>query len=197
MDVRPKLVSLFLIASVCLLGFVSMSTWGAPTPTPGKVAISSEVEIRQGANVSYHFAQDAYLDKLEVWASYLELNSQFRLSTEVSTGHANITLSKYDVYDAMVWTADPGTAEPTVVFALSGLQNGVLYSVSVDGVLEYSLLADDAGTIQFSYGGPWSAHEFEAVIASGEIPEFSSSSLPALLACLTIVTVMSMLRRRR
>ena len=197
MVVKPKVASLFLVLSVCLLGYVSMSTWGAPTPSPGKVAFSSVVEIRQGANVSYFFAQDAYLDKLEVRTSYLELNGQFRLSTEVSTGHVNVTLSTYDVSGAMVWTADPGTAEPTVIFALSGLQSGARYSVSVDGVQEYSIVADDAGSIQFAYGGPWSAHEFEVVIASGEIPEFGSSSLPALLGCLIIVTVTSVLRRSR
>jgi uncharacterized membrane protein YuzA (DUF378 family) len=160
-----KLVSLFLVFSVSLLGYVSMSTWGALTPTAGKVAISDQVQIKQGADVTYYFADDAYLDKLEVRASYVEINSQFRLSTGVSTGQINVTLERYSVSSSMLWTADPGSADPIVTFTLSGLESGRMYRLYVDGVAS-SLLTATGGTISFTYSGPWSEHQFEIVATS-------------------------------
>jgi len=165
LKLSAKLVSLFLVFSVCLLGYVSMSTLGDPTPTAGKVAISDQVQIKQGADVSYYFADDAYLDKLEVRASYVEINNQFRLSTGISTGQINVTLEQYNTASSMTWTADSGTADPVVTFTLSGLESGRMYRLYVDGVAS-SLLTATGGTISFTYSGPWSEHQFEIVATS-------------------------------
>jgi hypothetical protein len=188
-----KLVSLFLILSVCLLGYVSMSTWGAPTPTAGKVAISDQVQIKQGVDVSYYFADDAYLDKLEVRASYLEINSQFRLSTGISTGEVNITLERYSVSSSMLWTADPGSADPIVTFTLSGLESGAQYYVKVDGNRVHQLWATGSGTISFTYAGPWSEHTFEVVRYNSPSHDMTAFSITFLGIVVVMVLLMLLL----
>jgi len=188
-----KLVSLFLVFSVSLLGYVSMSTWGAPTPTAGKVAISDQVQIKQGADVSYYFADDAYLDKLEVRASYVEINSQFRLSTGISTGQVNITLERYAVSSSMLWTADPGSAGPIVTFTLSGLESGRMYRVYIDGVSSNLLTASGSGVISFTYSGPWSEHQFEIVPQYSVYPDVTAGAIAFLGIVVVLVLLMLLL----
>jgi hypothetical protein len=194
MDLKlsTKLVSLFLVFSVCLLGYVSMSTWGDPTPTAGKVAISDQVQIKQGADVSYYFADDAYLDKLEVRASYVEVNSQFRLSTGISTGQVNITLERYAVSSSMLWTADPGSADPIVTFTLSGLESGVYYNVYVDGN-RIEQIRCDSGSITFSYSGPWSEHQFEIIPQYSVYPDVTAGAIAFLGIVVVLVLLMLLL----
>ena len=198
-NLSAKLVSLFLVFSVCLLGYVSMSTWGAPTPTAGKVAISDQIQIKQGADVSYYFADDAYLDKLEVRASYVEINNQFRLSTGISTGQINVTLERYSVSSSMLWTADPGSADPVVTFTLSGLESGTQYYVKVDGNREHQLRADGSGQISFTYSGPWSEHTFEIEKYDlwGPINNLSSSILYLVVVICLVITLLIAFERIR
>jgi hypothetical protein len=195
-DQSAKLVSIFLVLSVCTFGYVSMSTWGTVTPTAGEVAVSNTVEIRQGPDVSYYFAQDAYLDTLEIQATYVEINNQFRLSTNASTGHVNITLEQYDVASPMMWLVNPGTAEPVVNFTLSGLVSWTDYEIYVDGNLFGSLTATGSGTISFSYSGPWSDHEFEVVETGVVIPEFGSS-ISVLIATLSVMAIVMVVAMRK
>ena len=193
LKLSAKLVSLFLVFSVCLLGYVSMSTLGAPTPTAGKVAISDQVQIKQGADVSYYFADDAYLDKLEVRASYVEINSQFRLSTGVSTGQINVTLERYSVSSSMLWTADPGSADPIVTFTLSGLESGRMYRVYVDGVSSNLLTASGSGVISFTYSGPWSEHQFEIIPQYSVYPDVTAGAIAFLGIVVVLVLLMLLL----
>jgi hypothetical protein len=170
-----------------------MSTWGAPTPTAGKVAISDQVQIKQGADVSYYFADDAYLDKLEVRASYVEINSQFRLSTGISTGQINVTLEQYNTASSMTWTADSGTADPVVTFTLSGLESGRMYRLYIDGNQEALLTASGSGVISFTYSGPWSEHQFEIIPQYSVYPDVTAGAIAFLGIVVVLVLLMLLL----
>jgi hypothetical protein len=117
------------------------------------------------------------------------------MTVALSSGALTVNISQWTSTDK-TWTSTNTEPTSSVTFTLSGLESAVYYNVYVDGN-RIEQIRCDSGTISISYSGPWSAHEFEVVVASGEIPEFGSSSLPALLGCLIIVTVTSVLRRSR
>ena len=160
-----KLVSLFLIGSVCLLGYVSMSTWASPTPTIGKVAISNQVQIKQGVNVSYYFADDAILDKLEIASTYIKLDNKLKIAT-ATINPINVTIGGRSLNSAHSSWILNSNASTSMTFTLSGLESGRMYRVYIDGMSARLLTASGSGVVSFTYSGPWSEHQFEIVATS-------------------------------
>jgi hypothetical protein len=90
-----KLVSLFLALSVCLLGYVSMSTWGTTTPIPGGGLRIDAIPAYFNANrtmvmdfTSAHAGIVVYPDALLVRSSYY-ISSY---TTNISSGNFNSNL---------------------------------------------------------------------------------------------------------
>ena len=187
-----KLVSLFLVFSVCLLGYTAMSTWGAPTPTAGKVAIDESVEIYQSANVRVYFTAggDIYLDKLTVTSDYVQVNESTEIGVQ-STIACNLNLTSYNpvsektagvvaefsLYSTGVWV--PFT------FYIGNLKAYHWYNIFIDGVLGPSLLtASGNGVIGFSYAGAAGQHDFE-------VQQFAlAPPIPSLLNLIVVVLVL-------
>jgi len=156
-----NLVSIFLVSSVCLLGYVSMSTFGQTTPTPGMVMIDSTVIIRQGNGVNYSFADDATLSKLEVKASSIELNNWLEIGAETSSGYLTNTLYDYRII-CVKWTANSTDPSAVATFTLSGLTLNAIHTVYIDDVHVATMNATAEGTISFSWS-LWSSHVFTVV----------------------------------
>jgi len=155
-----KVVSILLISSICLLGYVSMSTFGQPSSIPGKVSIDSRVQFKQNDNVSYWFGSDSYVDRLEIAPTYFEINT-LTMTTSVSTGNVNVTLYDFDAGDGYLrWRADQDVATASVSFRLDGLRANILYDWFIDGNVVAHTVCDGVGGAQYTYSGPWSSHEF-------------------------------------
>ena len=161
-----KLVSLFLIGSVCLLAYTAMSTWGVITPTPGKLVISRDVEIRQDSTISYFLTEDLYLDRLEVTGSYVEFDDLFRIGTTVSdSSHVNITLQSWNPLlttgTVAKWSAECEN-ETSVTFTVYSpvFLVGRTYHVYVDTVITANIQVGSSREISLSWG-TWSLHQFE------------------------------------
>lgn len=170
-SLHTKLVSLILLVSICILGYVSMSTFGEPSAIPGKVSVDSRVQFKQNDNVSYYFGSDSYVDRLEISASYFEIDS-LRMSTSVTTGNVNLTLWRFNPSDGYLrWTASEDVSYADVTFMVEGLLNETPYDWFVDGNSVAHTVSDSNGMIQCNYSGPWSSHEFEIQIAAEPIPE--------------------------
>jgi hypothetical protein len=91
------------------------------------------------------------------------------------------------------WTADPGILNPTVTFALSGLENAAQYYVEVDGGRISQLTADASGQISFTYSGPWSEHAFEvAKTIIQESVDMITSVVPALVGLAVLSAIIGM-----
>ncbi len=162
-----KVVSLFLVASVCLLGYVAMSSFGEPSLIPGKVGVDSRVQFKQNDNVSYYFAQDSYVDRLEIAPAYFKVNS-LKFTTSVSTGNVNVTLYDADAQDGYLkWRAEQDVANAGVTFNLEGLLSSTMYDWFIDGAVVAHTVCDGAGVAQYTYSGPWSSHVFVVQRASG------------------------------
>ena len=159
-----KLLSIFLVLSVCFMGYMTMSTQGTLVPTPGKVGLDPNVQIKQNDNVSYWFATDTYLDNLSISSTGMRINNQFTLGTYVPSGHINITLRTWSASTAQ-WIADlvGGTS---VTFNVTGLIAGWPYQLFVDNIPYMSKKSDGAGVLSFSYSGTWSTHTFTVVALS-------------------------------
>ena len=155
-----KLVSLFLVLSVCLLGYVAMSSFGEPSAIPGKVGVDKNVQFKQNDNVSYYFGQDSYVDRLEIAPAYFKINS-LKFTTSVSTGNVNVTLIDSDAGDGYLkWRADQDVVNAGVTFNLQGLSGGTMYDWFIDGKVVAHTATNSINATQYTYGGPWSSHEF-------------------------------------
>jgi len=155
-----KLVSLFLVSSVSLLGYVSMSTLGAPTPTAGMVAIDDSTLIYQGNNVNYTFATDAVISRFAVGYNYIELGN-VRINSTVSTGYVSSIISKWDDHGSIEWTANTSNPSANVIYSISGLTVFTRYEMLRDSVAIEHFTTDVTGAYSFNYSGPWSPHTFE------------------------------------
>ena len=160
-----KTVSLFLVLSVCLLGYVAMRSFGEPSSIPGKVGVDSNVQFKQNDNVSYYFATDSYVDRLEIAPTYFEINT-LKFTTSVSTGNVNVTLYDFDSSGGYVrWRADQDVSTASVGFKLDGLAPNRNYEWLIDGNIVARTIGDSIGSVQYTYSGPWSPHIFVVQIA--------------------------------
>jgi len=86
-------------------------------------------------------------------------------NTQVNMGAVNITMTDWfglsGTNDYAGWTADAGTGSHVVNFTLSSLESGGIYRLFIDGERISTLTASGAGTISFTYSGPWTEHQFE------------------------------------
>jgi len=164
--VSVKLVSLFLVLSVCLLGYVSMSTFGQTTGTPGMVTIDSEVIIRQGNGVNYSFADDAALSKLEVKSASIELNDWLEIGAVTSSGYLTNVLYDYRS-DYIKWGSDSTDSSAVVTYTIGGL-GGARYDCFKDGTLYRTMIPDSSSQVQFTYGDGFSSHVF--IISKSNAP---------------------------
>jgi hypothetical protein len=163
MDSRhsAKLVSLFLILSVCLLGYVSMSTFvrGDLAGTNGMVTIDNAVIIRQGNGVNYSFADDATISKLEVKATSIELNDWLEIGAVTSSGYLTNTLYNYDMNN-IKWGSDSTVSSAVVTYTIGGLLGATKYDCFRDGNLYRTMITDASNQVQFTYGDGFSSHIF-------------------------------------
>jgi hypothetical protein len=79
--------------------------------------------------------------------------------TEQDANISDVVLLGNDI----TWSVD---SSQTLTFTLSGLESGRMYRLYVDGASSSLLTANGAGTISFTYAGPWSEHQFEIVATS-------------------------------
>ena len=187
-----KLVSLFLVSSVSLLGYVSMSTFGQTTGTPGMVSIDSEIIIRQGNGVNYSFSDDATISKLEVKASSIELNDWLEVGAVTSSGYLTNVLYDYRS-DYIKWGSDSTDSSAVVTFTLSGLESGRMYRLYIDGNQEALLTASGSGVISFTYSGPWSEHQFEIIPQYSVYPDVTAGAIAFLGIVVVLVLLMLLL----
>jgi len=155
-----KLVSLFLVFSVCLLGYVSMTTWGAPTPTAGMVAIDDSILIYQGNNVNYTFASDSIIPRLEVGSTYIEIGT-VRITSTISTGYVVGVLSEWSKTHSIKWTMNTTNATANLNCSVSGLLPFYRYEMLRDSVRTEVFTTNATALHSFNYSGPWSVHTFE------------------------------------
>jgi hypothetical protein len=155
-----KLVSLFLVSSVCLLGYTAMSAWGTPTPTAGMVAIDDSTLIYQGNNVNYTFASDSVVPRLEVGLGYIEIGT-VRIAATVSTGYVNSSLLQWSNSHSIEWTTNATNPTANVNYSVSGLLPFYKYDMLTDSAIIDSFTTTSTGIYSFNYSGPWSTHTFE------------------------------------
>jgi PKD repeat protein len=161
-----KFISLLLVTSVCLLGYVSMSTRADLTGTNGIVTIDNAVIIRQGNGVNYSFADDATISRLEVRSASIELNDWLEIGAETSSGYLTNVLYDYRS-DYIKWGSESTDSSAVVTYTIGGL-GGVRYDCFKDGTLYRTLLTDPSSQIQFTYGDGFSSHVF--VISKSSAP---------------------------
>jgi hypothetical protein len=93
----------------------------------------------------------------------------------------------------MLWTADPGSADPIVTFTLSGLESGRMYRLYIDGNQDALLTASDSGVISFTYSGPWSEHQFEIIQQYSVYPDVTAGAIAFLGIVVVLVLLMLLL----
>ena len=165
LKVSVKLVSLFLVLSVCLLGYVSMSNLAAPTPINGMVAIDPSVEFKQSASTSYYFQNNAYVDKLTLTGSYIELNSSFKLGILASSGSVNVTIKDWDMSDRTVgFETQQYLAHVTIIVSLGDLPMPGIYSIYVNGS-KVGALSTLGSSFTYNYVSTQEWRDFEIRLA--------------------------------
>jgi len=167
-----KLVSLFLVLSVCLLGYVSMSAFAAhPFPVPGDISIDPETTIYQsstpGSVVQIFFADsDETLNNLTVDADYIQVNKGTMIgvhslvncelnltSWEPAALETRGTVAEFSINSAGNWV-------PFSIY-LGNLKVGYIYRVLIDGNPGPVLVAGATGGASFVYSGNPGTHDFE------------------------------------
>lgn len=160
-----KLVSLFLVLSMAMTGYVITSTRGDLTGPGGALLIDSNVIIRQGDGVNYTFSEDASLTKLEVKSSSIELNDWLEIGATTSSGYLSNVLFDYRA-DYIRWRSDSTDSASVVTYTVKGLGANVQYDCLRDGTRYRVVIADANQQIQFTYGDGFSSHIFTIVKSS-------------------------------
>ena len=174
MDLKlsAKLVSLFLVFSVCLLGYVSMSTWAHPFPVPGAINIDPDTTIYQsstaGSTVQVFFADSVEtLNKLTVDRNYIQVNDGTEIGVQ-STVDCDLNLTSWEPVPEKTagtvaeFSIDSAGNWVPFQFYIGNLKAGYWYNVFIDGQLGPRLLiASSDGIIGFTYSGDPGEHSFE------------------------------------
>jgi len=162
-----QLVSLILLLSACFLGYTAMMSIGEPSAINGKVSVDSRVQFKQNDNVSYWFASDSYVNRLEIAPTYFEIDS-LTMTTSVSTGDVNVTLYDVDPSDSFLkWRAEQDVSTASVTFNLGGLSAGRMYDWSIDDNVVAHTVCTSVGVIGYTFSGPWSSHVFIVQLSPG------------------------------
>ncbi len=171
MDSRlsAKVVSLFLVFSICSFGFVSMNTWADVTPTDGQIAIEKTIQINQSENVRVFFTgftgvDDWYGSSFSLTSQGTSVNDGTRIGV-TSAVECNLNLTTWNVLPEntagtvatfSLWSA---TGWSAFTFLIDNLHAGVWYNVYIDGILGPSKLV---GTpITWGFAGTSGTHTFE------------------------------------
>ena len=162
-----KLACIAILCSVLLMGYTLMSASGELTGTAGMVTISPDVVIRQGNGVNYSFSEVATIDKLELKSASIEINDALEIGAVTSAGYLSNELVSY-VPAYVKWIGSCTDSSATVTYTISGLQSETNYEVWVDGSRVKLLGADVSGSLQYTYLGTWSTHEF--IIQKSDVP---------------------------
>jgi len=176
MDLKlsAKLVSLFLVLSVCLLGYVSMTTLAHPFPVPGAISIDPDTTIYQsstpGSIVQIYFSDSVEtLDKLVIDWQYVQINDGTKIGVQSSVNcelnlttwepasiNVGGTVAEFSISSAGNWV-------PFDIY-LGNLNPGKTYRVMIDDSLGPLLDADSTGTAAFTFSGNPGAHDFEVIL---------------------------------
>ena len=159
-SLSPKLASIAILGSVLLMGYTLMSASGELTGTAGMVTISPDVVIRQGNGVNYSFSEIAVIDKLELKSASIEINDNFEIGAVTSAGYLSNELISYDPSSQIRWIGTSTDSTASVTYTVSGLLANTNYEVWVDGSKVRTIGADSSGSVQYTYLGTWSTHEF-------------------------------------
>jgi len=167
-----KLVSLFLVLSVCLLGYTAMNTWAHPFPIPGAINIDSDTSIYQsttpGSIVQVRFSDSVEtLNKLTVDHEYIQINDGIKIGVQ-SIVNCELNLTTWEPIPkntpGMVASFALSSAGNWVPFTfyIGNLNVGSWYNVLIDGVLGPShITASNDGIIGFTFAGNPGEHDFE------------------------------------
>jgi len=156
-----KLVTLLMVVALVGVGYLITSQVNAELAgTAGKVTISPDVTIRQGNGVNYSFSEVAVIDKLEVKSASIEINDNFEIGAVTSSGYLSNELISYDPSGQIRWIGTSTDSTASVTYTVSGLLANTNYEVWVDGSKVKTLGADSSGSVQYTYLGTWSTHEF-------------------------------------
>lgn len=193
-----KVVSLFLIGSVCLLGYTAMSVWGHPFPVPGAITIDPDSTIYQssipGQVVQIFFSDSVEtLDKLTVDHDYIQINDGTEIGVQ-SPVDCELNLTTWEplpektagiVAEFRVTSA--GNWVP-FQFYIGNLKPGLMYNVLIDGAHGPALLvASINGNIGFAYAGPPGEHDFKVRQSALTAQEVSLISIIAPLIAIGIL----------
>jgi len=159
-SLSPKLASIAILGSVLLMGYTLMSASGELTGTAGMVTISPDVVIRQGNGVNYSFSEIAVIDKLELKSASIEINDGLEIGAVTSAGYLSNELISYDPSGQIRWIGTSTDSTASVTYTVSGLLANTNYEVWVDGSKVRTIGADSSGSVQYTYLGTWSTHEF-------------------------------------
>lgn len=172
MDSRlsAKLVSIFLVLSVCTFGYVISSTLGSPTPTAGLVAIDKGTLFNQTDATTYQFPNDVYLHKLVLTSTYISFNDSVRLSVTPSSGHLNVTLIDWDWTDGVIEVHTQQLyAHTDITVTVSGLTNMGIYAVFVNGT-RMGTTAVWETSITYQYSSTQEYKDFKIVMVNHSKP---------------------------
>ena len=155
-----KLVSLFLVLSFCMLGYVSMNTSLTArtdtTGTSGMVTIDHQTIIRQGNGVNYSFASDATISKLELSQASIKLDGWLTIGAVASSGQLTNSLVAY-TSSLVQWTSTCAVPSASAAFTISGLNPISYYKILADGA---PFQTSPGPSVSFTYPGPWTSHTF-------------------------------------
>ena len=185
-----KLVSLFLILSICLLGYVSMSNFarGDLVGANGYLTIDKDIPLRQGNGSNYTFVADATITYLGIGYDYVRVNSVIFKSAP-SIGNITGVLKTWDPTGSIEWNVSSTNASMELSYTIYGLNQWSKYDFYRDSIWIETLTTDVDGTFTFNASGSWSIHEFELVYFGPTIAERMGETMANLLTTMFLLGI--------
>jgi PKD repeat protein len=118
--------------------------------------------------VNYSFSEVAVISRLELKSASIEINDNFEIGATNSAGYLSNELIAYDPSSNIRWIGTCTDSASTVTYVISGLQSDTRYDIWVDENKVTSIGADSGGSLEYTYLGTWSAHEF--IIQKSDAP---------------------------
>lgn len=156
---------------------------GSAYPLQGYGAFDGEIFLDTSPVILHAMIGPTMTGSIHASKNTIISDAQSRDLQFIPDGVQDVNITALTFGDSVAWTS---TSTSSVMFTTSGLEAGRMYRVTVDGVWFQTVTASPAGTVTFTFSGPWSQHDFLVT------PTAIDSSLSPLVGIIFILMIVGL-----
>lgn len=156
---------------------------GSAYPLQGYGTFDGEIFLDTSPAILYAMVGATMAGSIHASKDTMISDAQSRYLRFTPDGSQDVNITGLSMSDSVAWTS---TSTSSVTFTTSGFEAGRMYRVMVDGVWFQTVTGTPAGTVTFTFSGPWSQHDFLVT------PTAIDSSLSPLVGIIFILMIVGL-----